>query len=880
MFFIDLLFNLVLLYVLGLLVGVIPEQTKAYLITAAGLYLVKTFIWLGLRFPLLLPIDRWERNGAPPEAREPALIRAIQHFPYDFTLFYSALVGGYYAAVVVWMVYGAQEISLSPDLLWPGLLFAASTSFGAIAVGIPVNLLLTSRFSQRLSQHQVETFEQVPGKEITLRTKIATICVALAAAPSLLLFSVQTFVQTNGTHREAERMAIAVLARLSEAPDQEFERWALTSETHPFVVSGARTRFFGSETPSPEALRSVESSVGSESDVSRVREQRLRYVVRTAPRGDETVGVVVGVQKPQKNWYALSLVLMLTSIWPLLTAFLVERTIAKPVGVIAEAFHRIVARGRTEEADRVPIYYKDEVGRLAFNANRTIDTLTEARAQIERTARALAHKNRELQEAYRTKGEFLANMSHELRTPLNAIIGFSRLMKRKVGDDLPERQRKNLDLITMSGEQLMTLVNDLLDFEKIEAGKLAFHLEETDLPELLENLEAALRPQAEAAGLTLSFHTREAPARLLTDGDRLRQVLTNLVVNGLKYSDQGEVRLSCRQEDDRVKFEVADRGIGIHPEQIKGIFQPFHQVDGSETRERGGVGLGLAIVSRLVRHLKGTIEVRSVKDEGSVFTVTFPVRDDPALLAPRGDGPSVVVIDDNRDYLESIHHELSEAGYRVHTADSGEKGLELLREVHPSALLLDVVMPGMDGWEVLQKIRQQPEFDDLPVLITSALDDRPVGLDVDFAGWLTKPFEFEDLKRYLPRERDRAAHPDGDDIVIVEDDPQTSALLEQVFEDSGIRAAVCRTESEAIALLDRSLPSVLVLDLHLEEGSGWAVLNHLRAIPESERTRVFVYTASSLDSEERQRLSRSVTRVIPKHGHDSLAELVGSVVRS
>lgn len=853
---IDFFFNLVLLYTLGSLLQLFPQHSEAYWQLVGLLYFLKCAVWLGLRIPLMLPIDRWKQRGSPPDASEPDLIRAIYYFPFDFTLFYGALVGGFYAALILCLVYAPLPFRLGEELLLPGLMLSGAVCAGAIAIGVPVNLILTAGLSRRLAERKADHFEDIPGKNLSLYTKMGTIALALGCAPSLLLFSVQNFAAGNQLYVEAQATAVSLLPRV----DRDLPRWAITENVYPFEGRGEQFRFVLDGVP-PAVLEAARLA----REDRPISDHKLRAVAWR--RGN--LGVVVLVPQLQQNWMALSLVLLLASLWPLMTATLLVRTVVQPIAVIGSTFHRIIGRRRTEESDRVPIYFKDEVGRLAFNANRTIDILTEARAQQEASAASLVQKNQELAEAYRTKGEFLANMSHELRTPLNAIIGFSRLMKRKLKDTLPERQQKNLDLIEQSGEQLLTLVNDLLDFERIEAGRLSIHREAFELMPLLEGLVSSLQPQAEEKGLQLQLQAEGLPASFYSDKDRLRQVLANLLTNAIRYSDEGVVRLEASVISERLQLCVRDQGLGMSADQMEKIFEPFHQVDASHTRERGGVGLGLAIVMRLVRLLRGEITVTSQLGKGSDFVLSFSLEDGVAALVPRGQGPEVLVVDDNLDYLEVIHQELSEAGFRVRVASSGPQALEMLQQQKPSLVLLDIMMPEMNGWDVLRNLRALPNLEDVKVVITSVVNEKPLGLDVEFAGWLTKPFQLEEFKRFLGG---------GTDLMIVEDDPQTSQLMLQVFEDSGLSPSVFATENEARAQLEKALPSVLILDLHLQQGSGWNLLSYLRGRSDLGDLKVFLYTASDLSPQEREQLKASFVSVVQKHGQDSLRELVQSIV--
>jgi signal transduction histidine kinase/DNA-binding response OmpR family regulator len=872
---IDFVFMSILCYVLGLLLGVLPSAAAEYWTIVGSCYLAKTAIWLLLRIPLLLPIDRWTKRGMPADDNDPALIRSIYYFPYDFSVFYGVLVFFFYGGILWTMLSSHGAVQIGSEMLLPGLLFGGSIATGAVAIGVPVNLLLTAKFSRRLSERPAEKFSEIPGKQVSLQKKMGTVALALGCAPSLLLFGVQVFLQYGNLHQEASRTAVRNAARIKLEPLETLDRWGL-EDVYPFVVEDGRVRFAAERRPASSALALLVEQPGQGNGSMALRERRTGYVVGFSQGTDRNRGVFVKIPEPRHHYLAISMVLLLACVWPLLASLLTVHTIVKPVSVIASLFHTIIGRGRAEEGDQVPIFYKDEVGRLAFNANRTLNTLTEARRQLERSAKDLEAKNAELKEAYRTKGQFLANMSHELRTPLNAIIGFSRLMKRKLSDTLPERQRKNLSLIEQSGEQLLVLVNDLLDFEKIEAGKLNIRREEMELGPFLESLEAILGPQAQEKGLELLFRTENLPNRISTDKDRLRQILTNLLTNSIKYSDTGTVSLTVKQQDDQLIFLVQDEGIGMTPEQVKLIFDPFHQVDASETRERGGVGLGLAIVGRLVGLFGGTITVTSEKGKGSTFHVTLPLQISTEHLRPEGVGADILAVDDNLDFLESIHSELTRAGFRVTVASSGLEALEILEKLRPKAILLDIVMPGMDGWELLRRIGEIDDLQGIPVVVTSVVDEAPVGLGLEIAGWLTKPFDPAALLEVLGGKF--SADVTKGRLLIVEDDHHTSQLLLQTFAESGVDAHVVGTELDARRVLAEELPDVLVLDLTLGQGSGWSVLAHLKGLNGHEKTRVFVYTASDLDEKEREKLSDNLATLVQKHGKNSLSDLVDSIV--
>lgn len=707
---IDITFLSILCYVLGLLLRIIPDQTGEYWKIAGLCYGVKMVVWFTLRVALLLPIDRWRKQGMPPDADDPSLIRSIYYFPYDFSLFYGVLVFGFYAALVSILVLGEGPIVIQEEMLNPGLMFAAAAGFGAVAIGVPVNLLLTARFSQRLSERKIERFSELPGKRLSLQTKVATVAIALGCAPSLLLFSIQSIIQYDGLYLEAERIADLVVPLMRDGNNSDF----LYQGVHPFVVGEDGELEFASDFTLP-------SSSGDEA-LTTLLERRLGYVVRFVPGDGLRRGVVVEIPEPEDDSAALTTVILLACTWPILTSVLTVLTIVRPVSVIAASFHRIIGRGWTEESDKIPIFYKDEVGRLAFNANRTIDILTNSREQLEESTKDLIQKNRELQEAYRTKGDFLANMSHELRTPLNAIIGFSNLMKRKLKGTIPERQEKNLEMVLESGEQLLVLVNDLLDFERIEAGKLSVTSVNIEIGPLLECLEESMRPLADAKGLSLGIELEDPSVTFVSDKERLRQILTNLITNAIKYSDKGRVGLRVFKEQGQMVFEVSDEGIGMTPEVLGQIFSPFHQVDGSQTRERGGVGLGLAIVNRLVRLLNGQITVESEWGRGSVFTVSLPLeRPTPELPKSVGAHELLVVEDDPQTAL-LIEQALEESGMRARFVDTEEQARQAIEEDPPTRLVTDLYLSQGSGWSLLDHLRRRGDSDLIKVFVYTASD--------------------------------------------------------------------------------------------------------------------------------------------------------------
>lgn len=438
----------------------------------------------------------------------------------------------------------------------------------------------------------------------------------------------------------------------------------------------------------------------------------------------------------------ISLLCLILFLWSILSAVLFNLTISRPVSHVISAVTKIFAGKSPEEIDRVPVSYPDELGVLAEGVNRMLDQLALSQQQVEQHLNQLSETNQSLRRAKEVKGEFLASMSHELRTPLNAIIGFSKILLRKTKDTLPERQHHNIELINKSGKQLLSLVNDILDFEKIEAGRLSIIPEELDCEVFARRIKETLDSPIAEAGMLLAVEVSEPPLVLWTDGERLMQIVTNFVANAIKYAGAGTVTVKFERLEREIKMSVTDQGPGISKEQQEKVFESFLQLaDG-----KGGVGLGLAIVVRLSSLMGGRVDLESELGKGSSFNFYLPLSHEVGemglgRLVPTGDGPDILVVDDQPDFLELLHGELSEAGYRVHLARSGQEALVRLSQLAPKAIILDVVMPGLNGWETLKAIRANPLTTHTPVVITSVLDEAPAerGTQGLVQGRLTKP---------------------------------------------------------------------------------------------------------------------------------------------
>jgi signal transduction histidine kinase/ActR/RegA family two-component response regulator len=480
-----------------------------------------------------------------------------------------------------------------------------------------------------------------------------------------------------------------------------------------------------------------------------------------------------------------------------------QGVVSKPILHLEEAMRAVSME--KNYAVRAVKFYGDEIGRLidGFNtmlveiqhrdralqrANDDLHTRTkeleEEVVNRKRTQEEFLKAKQAAEEANRAKSAFLANMSHELRTPLNAIIGYSEMLEEETRDAGNIDSAKDLQRIQAAGKHLLSLINDVLDLSKIEAGKMALHIEKFDLRPLIEEIVTTLGPAAEKNSNRLLAQSRGDLGSMRADITKVRQILFNLLSNACKFTDHGTVTFESERYRDKseewIRFRVSDTGIGITPEQQKNLFKEFAQADGSISRKYGGTGLGLAISARFVEMMNGHISAKSVPGEGSVFTVEIPVvvhAEPPEPLSPdeisgaaqqvsdaREADTTVLVIDDDVAVRDLMARHLSKQGFRVVCAESGDEGLRLAREIQPNVITLDVVMPGLNGWNVLSQLKSQSDLAGIPVIMVTIVDNEVMGFDLGASNYLVKPIDRDRLALLLEKYRVRPAdghHTDG-----------------------------------------------------------------------------------------------------------------------
>ena len=507
------------------------------------------------------------------------------------------------------------------------------------------------------------------------------------------------------------------------------------------------------------------------------------------------------------------------------------------------------------------------------------ELLEEQRSRIARTAQ-------ELQRASALKDRFLASVSHELRTPMTVILGFTGALLRGGQGNLNPQQRESLERVQRNARMLLGLINDVLDISKIEAGKMEITRQAIDVGALLTQIRNDFSQAADRKGLTLTAEVAPGLERVTSDAARLTQIFTNLVGNALKFTDQGTILVRAEPRgEDRWALIVADTGIGIPEEEQNTIFEEFRQGEPDEHRGRGGTGLGLAIVRKLVLALGGTISVESSRGKGARFTVLLP-RDLPAdmALTPTRETPvpasapgrkTVLIVDDDEGVRELIALELKPHGLKILQAPDGEKGIAIARAEKPDAILLDVLMPNLDGWQTLRALKQLPETRAIPVVILSVVENRALGISLGAVEHLVKPVERPALLLALSRAGVLATK---GHVLVVDDDPDVRVLLEQELVAAGYRVRTASGGAQALELLRRERPSAMILDLMMPPPDGFEVLYRLRQDPALRELPVVIVTARELTAADESILAESAQRVIRK-GADS-AQLADEVLRT
>lgn len=529
------------------------------------------------------------------------------------------------------------------------------------------------------------------------------------------------------------------------------------------------------------------------------------------------------------------------------------------------------------------------------------DLLKEKTKELEEAQELLRTRSLEIEESSRYKSEFLANMSHELRTPLNSILMLSQSMAENRKHNLERKQVHNLETIHRAGTDLLNLINDILDLSKIESGKFEINYKIFRIDRFLDNLAHLMSPLAKSKGLKFKVHLAEdLPMTMESDSIRLEQILRNLLSNAIKFTDSGSVFVYVEEDrKDYIRFIVEDTGIGIPKNRLKSVFQAFQQLDGRSTRKFGGTGLGLSITKHLVALLGGHINLKSDLGKGSRFTVSLPMRDlsqkypetagelsvktiehedkpksHKIFLVPDQETKDdrydlqlgdrvILIVEDDKPTCEILTECCHNMGYKVIVAADGINGVRLAEEIRPMGILLDLCLPRVDGFDVIDVLKTSALTQHIPILVISGAEFKQQALSKGALGYLAKPINVTHLKKYiqymdnfLPRSKRL--------VLVIEDDDQDMNSIRDLLKNQYVEIIEASTGDEALEILRKNKPHCIILDIKLPDMMGWDFLSHFQKMDLFPRPPVIVNTAIELSQGDRNELEQYSNSIIIK----------------
>jgi PAS domain S-box-containing protein len=519
---------------------------------------------------------------------------------------------------------------------------------------------------------------------------------------------------------------------------------------------------------------------------------------------------------------------------------------------------------------KIPIL--DATGEAAFLLGISED-ITEAK----KTQGALLQAQEEAERANRVKSQFLASMSHELRTPLNAILGFSELLSDDTTGRFDEATRRRfLDQIHSSGEHLLQLINDILDLSKVEAGQMDLQLQPVELRSLIDEARATVEPLAQSKAIALNAEPGPE-LHLIADAAKVKQMLLNLLSNAIKFTpDGGSILIRGRQVDSWVEIAVSDTGIGIAAEDLGRLFTEFQQLDAGPGRHQEGTGLGLALTRRFAELHGGQVNVESAVGTGSTFTLRLPLEatalraaaplEPPQVTPTDMRRPLVLVVDDNPQAAEILARHMGAGGFRIKVAHTGPEALKMARDLKPVAITLDILLPQVDGWEVLNRLKADEATRNIPVIVVSVVDNPALGRALGAFDYFVKPVDGKALLSRLGQYTfTNKVKSEPVRVLVVDDEQANLDLLEALLEPAGFGVIRAGGGQEGIDLARSQVPDLILLDLMMPDLTGFDVVEALRADEATRSIPIMVLTAKALTEDDKRALNGQVAAIFQRN---------------
>ena len=553
------------------------------------------------------------------------------------------------------------------------------------------------------------------------------------------------------------------------------------------------------------------------------------------------------------------------------------------------------------------------------------EELMQANQELEERSRLLEERNQmivernleiqqkaeELELSTKYKSEFLANMSHELRTPLNSILLLSRLLSENNDKNLSTDQIEYAQVIQSSGQGLLSLIDEILDLSKIEAGKMDLEFTMVSLKEVEQDMRALFQPVAKDRSLEFDFQIQEgAPAHIETDKLRLEQILKNLLSNALKFTSRGSVKVSVEKVKDFpsfVCFKVKDTGIGIPQEKQQLIFEAFQQADGSTRRKFGGTGLGLSISRELAKLLGGEIKVHSEPGKGSEFVVYVPITkqlidekeelmlpepkamqqlDQPEQIKPRerhvepvippavpddraalkGQDKVILIVEDDTGFARALADYAHRKGYKVLTAVRGDEAIELARKFKPIGILLDIQLPVKDGWEVMEELKSDPVTRHIPVHIMSSLEAKKESIRKGAIDFINKPVALEQMQQVF-KKIEEVLSKENKKVLIVEENPKHARALSYFLETFDVNSEISDDVRKGIDALKKHDVDCVILDMRIPDQHGYEALDAIKKEAGFENLPVIIFTGKNISKAEESRIKQYADSIVVKTAH-------------